>query len=112
MGLFSGALTLAVLVVTTSEDTPNHYYGFTIGACVLAATKVVEGIDQVALNPAIATGMNMMNYFNGRSARNPSIIAWMTYLFAPFAGASVAAAIFWRTRLREFRSSKKLDQSE
>mmetsp|Transcript_8731 Transcript_8731/g.31154 ORF Transcript_8731/g.31154 Transcript_8731/m.31154 type:complete len:293 (-) Transcript_8731:425-1303(-) len=100
--LFTMALCGIVLSAGTSNDAPNQYFGFAIGCTVVAGARACGGFDQGSFNPAVTVGMNIANYANSNSTINPSFGAWFVFVFAPFVGAALAAAVFRGTRGNEF----------
>jgi len=103
--LFTAALCGTVLATGTSNDAPNHYFGFAIGCTVVGGALACGGFDQGSFNPAVTVGMNFANYANGSAAVNPSAGAWLVFLLGPLTGASAAAAIFRGTRGNEYQAS-------
>lgn len=82
--LFTFALCYVVLHVATSKDTEgNSYYGFAIGATVLAGAFASAGICCGAFNPAVALGLLTM------SAASIKIV-WITALTNLIGGAAAA----------------------
>lgn len=100
--LFTMALCGIVLAAGTSNDAPNQYFGFAIGCTVIAGALACGGFDQGSFNPAVTIGMNVANYANAESSRDPSAGAWFVFTLAPMAGAVLAAAVFRGTRGNEF----------
>jgi len=99
---FTMALCGIVLAAGTSNDAPNHYFGFAIGCTVMGGALACSGFDQGSFNPAVTLGMNIANYANSSSPTKPSGGAWVVFLFAPLVGAVSAAAVFRGTRSNEF----------
>mmetsp|Transcript_6742 Transcript_6742/g.21751 ORF Transcript_6742/g.21751 Transcript_6742/m.21751 type:complete len:280 (+) Transcript_6742:97-936(+) len=100
--LFTAALCGTVLAAGTSNDAPNHYFGFAIGLTVTGGALASGGFDQGSLNPAVTLGINVANYANGQGPAGPSAGAWALFLLAPLAGGVLAAGIFRGTRGNEF----------
>mmetsp|Transcript_121867 Transcript_121867/g.339795 ORF Transcript_121867/g.339795 Transcript_121867/m.339795 type:complete len:282 (-) Transcript_121867:184-1029(-) len=103
--LFTMALCGTVLAAGTSNDAPNHYFGFAIGLTVTGGALASGGFDQGSFNPAVTLGTNLANYANSDQAahtRFPSAAAWAVFLLAPIVGAALAAAVFRGTRGNEF----------
>jgi len=104
--LFTAALCGTVLAAGTSNDAPNHYFGFAIGCTVIGGALACGGFDQGSFNPAVTVGMNFANSLNGDAATKPSAGAWLVFLGGPQAGALLAAAIFRGTRSNEYAASE------
>ena len=86
-GVFTFALALVVLSVTTSKRAKgNAYFGAAIGGTVLAAAVAGGGISGGAFNPAVAVGLTLMGV-------SPASHLWM-FLVADFAGGALAAPVF------------------
>jgi len=100
--LFTAVLGGAVLTTGTSNDAPNHYFGFAIGMSVTAGALASGGFDQGSFNPAVTFGINFANYLNSDSASHPSIGSWFLFLLAPLLGGALAAGIFVGTRGNEY----------
>jgi aquaporin Z len=102
--LFTMLLCSTVLATGTSNDAPNHYFGFAIGLTVTGGALAVGGFDQGSLNPAVTMGINFANYMNGNATLYPSIGSWVIFLLAPVLGGGLAAGVFRGTRSNEFES--------
>jgi aquaporin Z len=102
--LFTMLLCNTVLAAGTSNDTPNHYFGFAIGLTVTGGALASGGFDQGSLNPAVTLGINIANYMNGDAALNPSFASWVIFLLAPTLGGCLAAGVFRGTRGNEFEA--------
>lgn len=111
---FTMALCSTVLHTGTSFDAPNHYFGLAIGGTVMAGAIACGGFDQGSFNPAVTFGVNIANYFgedptklgsklgDGIDFRTPDAGSWLLYLFTPFFGSVLAAAVFRGTRMGEY----------
>jgi aquaporin Z len=121
--MFTMALCSTVLTAGTSFDAPNSYYGFAIGGTVLAGATACGGFDQGSFNPAVTFGINMANYFSADSAKlgmdfgeystmTPDAGSWFIFLFAPWIGGALAAAVFRGTRSEEFNAVTPIDLSQ
>mmetsp|Transcript_94657 Transcript_94657/g.238638 ORF Transcript_94657/g.238638 Transcript_94657/m.238638 type:complete len:282 (-) Transcript_94657:396-1241(-) len=110
--LFTMALCGIVLAAGTSNDAPNHYFGFAIGCTVVGGALACKGFDQGSFNPAVTIGMNLANYFNSNATRNPSVGAWFVFLLAPMFGSVLAAMVFRGTRGNEFEAVAEPAQEE
>jgi len=104
--VYTMALCMTVLTTGTSNDCPNQYFGFAIGLTVTGGAVASGGFDQGSFNPAVTLGMNMANYANSNSERNPSAEAWLLYLLAPLLGSVLAAGIYRGTRGNEYEAFK------
>jgi aquaporin Z len=97
--LFTFALALVVLNVATSKDHPNNsFYGLAIGFTVMAGAFAVGPISGGAFNPAVGTGLILVDSVIDmtRSDPNPSsslVNLWL-YLVGPFAGGMLAGYVF------------------
>jgi len=100
--LFTMALCSTVLATGTSNDAPNHYFGFAIGLTVTGGALASGGFDQGSFNPAVTLGINLANYANGNAPLRPSMGAWILFLLAPLLGGILAAVVFRGTRGNEF----------
>lgn len=114
---FTMALCGTVLAAGTSNDAPNHYFGFAIGGTVLAGATACGGFDQGSFNPAVTFGINMANYFSGDDNKlgmeagdintlTPDGGSWVTFLFAPWLGGVLAAAVFRGVRGEEYSNDE------
>jgi len=108
--LFTMMLAGAVLATGTSNDAPNHYFGFAIGLSVTAGALASGGFDQGSFNPAVTFGANLVNYMqnpveylNAKASVRPNFCSWAIFLLAPFLGGVLAAVLFAGTRGNEFR---------
>jgi len=100
--LFTMALCGTVLAAGTSNDAPNHYFGFAIGMTVTGGALASGGFDQGSFNPAVTLGINIANYANRKRATTPCAGAWLLFLLAPLVGGALAAAVFRGTRSNEY----------
>jgi len=110
--LFTMMLSGAVLATGTSNDAPNHYFGFAIGLAVTAGALACGGFDQGSFNPAVTFGANVANwmhdpvqYLNAKASPRPNFGSWVIFLFAPFLGGVMAAGLFISTRGNEYEWS-------
>ena len=88
--LFTFALALIVLNVATNEAAcPNHYYGLAIGFLVFVGATAVGDISGAVFNPAVGTGITMIDVFLGGSMAN----IWI-YWLAPMTGGAMAAGVY------------------
>jgi len=99
---FTMLLCSIVLSAGTSNDAPNHYYGFAIGMAVTGGATASGGFDQGSFNPAVTIGINLVNYINENTDTNPTAGSWWVFTLAPLAGGALAALIFRGTRGNEF----------
>ena len=85
--LFTFALCYVVLHTATSKDTEgNSYYGFAIGATVIAGAFASAGICNGAFNPAVAMGLFTMSAATIK-------ITWITAL-TNLVGGLVAGLVY------------------
>lgn len=92
--LFTFALCFTVLNVATVRATKgNSFFGFGIGAIVLAGAYAVGAISGAAFNPAVAVGITVMNLSFWSNL-------WV-YFVACLAGGAVSALIFNRAHPKE-----------
>jgi aquaporin Z len=89
--VFSCILSLVVLNVATTKATENNsFFGLAIGFTVTAGAYSVGPISGAVFNPAVGTGLLLVNMFAGGAMND----IWL-YWFAPCLGA-VFAALFYR----------------
>lgn len=87
---FTFALCLIVLnVATTAKCAPNHYYGLAIGWLVFVGATAVGDISGAVFNPAVGTGITMMDVFLSGSINH----IWL-YWMGPCVGAALAAGVY------------------
>jgi len=103
--LYTSALCSSVLTAATSDDTPNHYFGFAIGCTALASIMSCGQLVQGSFNPAVAFGSNMANAMNSGKKGGPSFVCWLLYVLVPFLGSCLSVCIFKMTRGREYLRS-------
>lgn len=109
--LFTMLLCGTVLVTGTSNDAPNHYFGFAIGLSVTGGALASGGFDQGSFNPAVTLGINLVNYMNsGPGQSGPCVGSWVIFLLAPLLGGALAAGVFRGTRGNEFQFEGKGQQ--
>jgi aquaporin Z len=85
--LFTFALAFVVLNVATARGNQgNSHYGLAIGFTVLASAYAAGGISGAALNPAVATGLTLMDVLQPGSL-------WI-FLLAELAGGAAAGLLF------------------
>jgi len=108
--LFTMMLCGAVLSTGTSNDAPNHYFGFAIGLSVTAGALASGGFDQGSFNPAVTFGANVVNYMNDpieylnkKASLRPDAWSWALFVLAPLLGGVLAAGLFGGTRSNEFQ---------
>ncbi|KAH9578978.1 Major intrinsic protein [Trypanosoma melophagium] len=112
--LFTGFLVTVVLHVAYSKQRNHHYYGLTIGMCLLAAGYSVGGVSGGAFNPAVATGLQLTKCIAAGYCI-PLMHLWL-YWAAPAAGALGASLLFKMTHpapkeTEEERQHKALQRS-
>jgi aquaporin Z len=89
--LYTFALALMVLNVATAKKAEgNSYFGLAIGFTVFAGAVAGGGISGGAFNPAVGTGLTVLNVFGGGGSFE---YLWL-YLVGPFAGGALAALVF------------------
>jgi len=98
--LFTMALCSIVLSAVTSNDSPNHHFGFAVGVTSAALTSGAFG--QGSFNPAVTLGVNVANFANASGPPAPSAGSWAVFLLAPLLGGALAAALFRGTRSNEY----------
>lgn len=99
---YTFALALIVLNVATSQAAAqNHYYGFAIGFLVFVGATSVGDISGAVFNPAVGTGITLMDVFLAGSMKH----IWL-YWLAPFTGAGLAAGVFRLQNPAEYKSDK------
>jgi len=99
--LFTFALAYVVLnVATTKSQENNHFFGLAIGFAVVAGAYSSGDISGSVFNPAVGTGLTVVDAFAGGTAIQYLWIYWL----APMLGGFLAAFIFHITNKREFRN--------
>ena len=89
--LYTFALALVVLNVATAKKTEgNSFYGLAIGFTVVVAAFAGGSVSGGAFNPAVGTGLTLVNAEWGRGSYTH---LWL-YLVGPLAGGVLAAAVF------------------
>lgn len=103
--LFSTALVFVVLsVATTMQDDGNWYYGLAIGFTVMAAAFAIGPISGCSLNPAVAFGIMMSNFFHTGYLR---VSVLLLYMITPLIGSFVAVLFFQVIREQEYKLEYK-----
>jgi len=99
--VYTGILVLVVLnVATTKAQEKNSYFGLAIGFTVTAGAYSVGPISGAVFNPAIATGLLLVNVMAGGNFAEIYL-----YWLAPCLGAIFAALIFRMMNPKEFETS-------
>jgi aquaporin Z len=89
--LYTCLLGLVVLNCATREATRgNSYFGLAIGFTILVAAYAGGSISGGAFNPAVGTGLSLINAMLGDGSLKD---LWI-YLVGPFAGGALAAVLF------------------
>jgi aquaporin Z len=89
--LYTFALALVVLNTATSKKTQgNSYFGLAIGFTVAAAAAAGGGVSGGAFNPAVGTGLIVVQALAGAGGYGHLPLYWL----APLAGAALAALVF------------------
>lgn len=89
--LFTFALALVVLNVTTADATEgNAYYGLAIGFTVMAGAFAVGPVSGGVFNPAVGVGPILVDTFAGEG----SLADLWIYVVGPVLGGAIAAAVF------------------
>jgi aquaporin Z len=89
--LFTFALALVILNVATDDDTAgNSYYGLAIGLTVMVGAFAVGGISGGVFNPAVGTGLILVDALAGDGAFDQLWIYWA----GPLLGGVAAAGVF------------------
>jgi len=97
---FTFALAYDVLnVATTKSQENNHFFGLAIGFVVVAGAYSSGDVSGGVFNPAVGTGLILVDLFAGGSAVQAIWLYWL----APMFGGFLAAFIFHITNKREFR---------
>jgi len=91
-------------VATTKAQEDNSFFGLAIGGVVLSGAIAVGPISGACFNPAVATGLAIINGANG--GKNSQYL-WI-YWIAPLLGALGAAFAFRFVNAREFRNQQPL----
>jgi aquaporin Z len=88
--IFTFALVIVVLnVAATKATSGNSYYGLAIGLMVFAGTYSGASISGGAFNPAVGTGLVLVDSIGGGGSLSH---LWL-YLIGPCAGAALAAVV-------------------
>jgi len=97
---FTFALVLVVLnVATTMSQEDNSFFGFAIGMTVACGAWSVGPISGAVFNPAVETGLLLVDAFAGDAANWQYV--WL-YILAEVVGAVCAAAVFRLQNPTEF----------
>lgn len=96
--LFTFALCLVVLNVACVADNANAFFGYSIGMIVFVGATSVGSISGAVFNPAVGTGIIMVDTMFGGFAT----YLWL-YWVAPCAGAGLAALVFRLTNPGKFK---------
>jgi aquaporin Z len=89
--LYTFALALVVLNTATSKKTQgNSYYGLAIGFTVAAAAAAGGSVSGGAFNPAVGTGLIVVQAISGAGGYGNLLLYWL----APLAGGVLAALVF------------------
>jgi len=86
-------------VATTKAQEDNSFFGLAIGGVVLAGAIAVGPISGACFNPAVATGLSIIDGANGGNGLEYLWIYWI----APLVGSIGAAVAFRFMNAREFR---------
>jgi aquaporin Z len=90
-GVFTFALALVLLNVTTARSTDgNSYYGLAIGATLAVAMLAGGAISGGAFNPAVAVGPMCLQFW----LKTGTLDHLGYYIVGPFLGAGLAAMFF------------------
>jgi aquaporin Z len=100
--LFTFLLCFVVLSVATVRKSLTEYFGFAIGACVIAGGLAIGSLSGGSLNPAVSSGLAVSDSFNSGNLGH-----LMSYCAAEFSGAIIASSVFMVTHAQsEFTSVK------
>jgi aquaporin Z len=90
-GIFTFALALVILNVTTARSTDgNSYYGLAAAATLAAAILAGGAISGGAFNPAVAVGPMSLQFW----LKTGALDHMGYYIVGPFLGAGLAAMLF------------------
>jgi aquaporin Z len=93
--LYTFALALVVLNAATSDKTKgNSFYGLAIGFVVVVGAFAGGSISGGAFNPAVGTGLTVINAIVGETAGNVGYRYLWYYLVGPLIGGVLAALVF------------------
>ena len=73
-------------VATTHANIHNSHFGLSIGFTVFAMAVVFGNVSGAAFNPAVGTGLTLINYDNSNQM-------WV-YWCGPLVGGALAALLF------------------
>ena len=89
--LYTFALALVVLNVAVAAKTQgNSFYGLAIGFTIAVAAFAGGGISGGAFNPAVGTGLNLVNCLVAGGALGHLWLYWV----GPIVGGALAAVVF------------------
>jgi aquaporin Z len=103
--LYTCMLCFVVLnVAVASRATPNKYYGLAIGFVIVAGAYGAGAISGGCFNPAVAIGIDSSNLRPLQVAVGlGENLGWsLVYAAAEFAGAALAAGLFYAVRPEDF----------
>mmetsp|Transcript_29059 Transcript_29059/g.57049 ORF Transcript_29059/g.57049 Transcript_29059/m.57049 type:complete len:265 (+) Transcript_29059:29-823(+) len=116
--IFTFALVTVVLNVATTETSQvpgadgninNQFFGFAIGSTLFVGATSIGKISGCAINPAVGTGLILVDTFFGGGASAFTNI-WI-YWVGPLTGAGMATAVYFLTNPREYAPvDKSADQ--
>jgi len=99
--IYTFALVLVVLnVATTKSQEDNMFFGLAIGFTVLCGALSAGNISGGVFNPAIGTGLLLIDGFCGGNIAH----LWV-YWLGPLTGSAMAAGVFRLSNKREFRTA-------
>lgn len=100
--MFTFVLCFVVLSVATVEKPLKDMFGLAIGSCVTVGGLAVGALSGGSLNPAVSFGLDTANAVKGGVWMN-----CLVYSAFEFAGACVAAAVFFGTHPSEYNKGVK-----
>jgi glycerol uptake facilitator-like aquaporin len=112
--VYTFVLASVVMHVAMSSQRHNEFYGFAIGMAVMSAALCVGGVSGGAFNPAVATGLIVVNCVVGQNC-HAMIHLWM-YWAAEIVGAIVATILFNSVTVAladsKLKSPRKMEDSQ
>ncbi|CCW67712.1 unnamed protein product [Phytomonas sp. Hart1] len=91
-GVFTCFLVSVLLNIVHSKNSNEHYYGLTVGICLMALYYAVGGVSKGAFNPAVATALQLTKFVMAGYA-SPLMFLWI-YWMGPVLGAVLATILF------------------
>merc|ERR1719163_798527 len=101
--VFTFVLCFIVLSVATTKDASKDMFGLAIGSCVTVGGLAIGALSGGSLNPAVSFGLDTANAIKGGGWMN-----CLVYSAFEFAGACLAAGVFFVTHPDEYSKGSQL----